>query len=296
MPLEDTYVLEGMLQGPMPGQSEAAAALEAMGPTLGGKNAHFSFQREGRRFSLLADEETHDTRVFHPLTLSASIQQALEKIMGLLSPPERTQVFSTLRCREYRMGCEQQTVYQIFPPGMVQVQSRDTPANVQTRPQAWTRKEKILLGMGAAGILGLAAGVSTLFVDYRAMFGRALTNIRGTSLTELKVDAAPLGEYVKVEAKELNTAKDTLVLTLSRGPKWEEGLKSARPAANADWPTALAIEALQKKYAMVFLIDTDGRVVRSSVLPLDGLIADEQCTFAVEFGSGRVLRKVVVRP
>ncbi|HWB06293.1 MAG TPA: hypothetical protein VG796_24940 [Verrucomicrobiales bacterium] len=296
MPLEDTYILEGIIQGPMPARGDAAASLESIGPQLGGRNGHFSFQRDGGQFSLLADEKTHDSRAFHPLTLQASVQQALEKVMEHLSPPERMQVFSTLRCREYRMGCEQQTLYQIVPPGIIQVHSRDTPADVQERPKPWTRKEKVLFGMGAAGLLGLVVGVSTFFIDYRSLFGRALTNIRGTSIGELKVDATPLNGYVQVEAKELNTAKDTIILTLTRGPKWEEGIATTKPPPAADWPTALALEALQKKYAMVLLIDTDGRVVRSSVLPLDGLFAEKTCPFAIEFGSGRVLKSVVVRP
>ena len=296
MPLEDTYVLEGILQGPMPAHGDAASALEALGAQLGGKNAHFSFQRDGGQFSLLADEKTHDARVFHPLTLSACIQQTLEQVMSRLTPPERMQVFSTLRSREYRLGSEQQTLYQVVPPGIVQIQTRDAPADVQARAKPWTRKEKVFFGMGAAGILGLAVGVSTFFIDYRELFGRALSNIRGTKLSELKVDAASLEGYVKVEAKELNTAKDVLVLTLSRGPKWDEAAKAAPTPPAADWPTTLAVEALHKKYAAVMLLDTDGRVVVSSLLPLDGLFAEASCNFSIAFGSGRVLKSVIVRP
>jgi hypothetical protein len=296
MPLEDTYIVEGLLQGPMPARPEAAAALASIGSQLGGKNRHFSFQQDGGQFSLLADEKNHDARVFHPLTLSASIQQALEQVMSHLTPPERMQLFSTLRSREYRLGSELQTLYQVVSPGIVQVQSRDAPADVQARPRPWTKKEKVLFGMGAAGILALVVGVSTFFVDYRALFGRAINNIRGTNLSELKVDASSLEGYLTVKAKELNTAKDVLVLTLTRGPKWDQATGAAKPPADADWPTALAIEALHRKYAAVLFIDTDDRVVLSSLLPLDGLFEKESCEFSIPFGSSRVLKSVVVRP
>ncbi len=296
MPLEDTYIIEGMLQGPMPARPDAAEALSSIGSQLGGKNGHLSFQRDGGQFSLLADEKSHDARVFHPLTLSASIQQTLEQVMSHLTPPERMQLFSTLRSREYRLGSELQTVYQVVSPGIVQVQSRDTPADVQARPRPWTKKEKLLFGMGAAGILALVIGVSTFFVDYRALFGRAISSIRGTNLSELKMDASSLDGYVTVQAKEMNTAKDVLVLTLTRGAKWDQATGAAKPPVDADWPTALAIEALHRKYATVLFIDTDDRVVLSSLLPLDGLFKEKSCDFSIAFGSGRVLKSVVVRP
>jgi hypothetical protein len=54
--------------------------------------------------------------------------------------------------------------------------------------------------------------------------------------------------------------------------------------------------ALHKKYAAVTLLDPDGRVALISLLPLDGLFAEKTCTFNIAFGSGCVLKSVIVRP
>jgi len=295
MPLEETYILEGLLQGPLPGRADAAAALQSLAGQGIDRKVPLSLQIDGGQFSMLADEQEHDSRDFQPLTMSAAIQKSLEAVLNLLTPPERMQVFSTLRSREFRMGCELQTLYQIVPPGIVSVQTREVAAEVKARPKPWSRKEKLIFGVGAAGIMGLVIAVSTFFVDYRALFGRTLTNIRGTNLGELKVDAAALEGYVKVEATGLNMGKDTLTLSLSRGPKWDEAIR-ASPAASADWPAALAVTAVQKRYAMVFLKNADGVIIRSSVLPLDGLFAEASATFSLAFGKGEVLQSVVVRP
>ena len=295
MPLEDTFILEGLLQGPLPRGSDAAAELQSLAAQGAGKNIPLSLQIDGGQFSLLADEKEHDTRAFQPLTMSAAIQQSLEAVLRLFTPPERMQVFSTLRSREFRAGCELQTLYQIVPPGMVSVQTREIAASVQARAKPWTRRERLVFGAGAAGLLGLVIAVSTFFVDYRSLFGRTLTNIRGTSLEELKVDAAALDGYVKVEATGLNMGKDALTLSLSRGPKWDEALR-ASPAAPGDWPAALAVTAVQKRYAMVLLRNTDGDLIRSSVLPLDGLFTAPTATFSVAFGKGEVLQTIIVLP
>ena len=290
MPLEDTYLLEGLLQGPLPSRPGAADALAQ----LAARHPHFSLQTDGGQFSLLADEKSHDSRAFLPLTMSATVRESLEKVLELLTPPERMQVFSTLRSREYRPGMEQQTVYLIAAPGIIQIQTRDTTADVQLRPRPATRKEKILLATGAAGILALVLALSTLFVDYRSLFGRAVTNIRGTRLDDIKLDAKAFEGFFKVEATALNAGQDTLILTLTRGPRWKDALQA--PPTATDWPTALAAAALHRRYAMITIQNQDGQLIRSTVLPLDGLLAAETTTFGVEFGRGQVVTTVAVLP
>ncbi len=294
--LEDTYILEGMIQGPMPASGESAAKLEAIGSTLGGKNKHFSFQRESGQFSLLADEKVHDLRTLSPLALSSVIQQTLETLMEHFTPPERMRVYSTLRSREFRPGSELQTLYMVVPPGMVRVETRDTPAEVAARPRPMTGKEKVFLGIAAAGMLALGISISAFFVDYGALFGRAITTLKGTKLESLKVETPGLDDYLKVEATGLNTTKDTLTLTLRRGPKWTEGIQTTAPPASADWQTTLALGALRKRYVAVMLFDNDDKPLHSLLVALDPLFTADTCEVAIGFGSNRVVGRVAVRP
>jgi hypothetical protein len=290
MPLEDTYVLEGLVQGPLPHGAGSVERLEQ----LARQSPHLSFQMDGGQFSLLADEKVHDSRKFQPRTITSVVCESLEQMMELLEPHDRAKVFSTLRSREYRPNTEHQTVYLVTPEGDISAQSRDTNAAVDRRPEPPTRKEKLMMVAAGAGVLALVLAVSTIFIDYKQLLGRAVTNIRGTGLADVKVDASALNGYLVVTATAIDSSKGKLELTLERGPRWEEGLKS-QPTAGA-WPDALAAAAIHRRYAVIIMRDIDGVVIRSTFMPLDDLHAHPQSKFILEFGGGQLLRSVVIRP
>ncbi len=290
MPLEDTYVLEGLVQGPLPTRDGARQKLEL----LGRQSPHLSFEIDGGQFSLLADEKAHDSRAFQPRPLTAVICDFLEQILQLLEPQDRVRVFSTLRSREYRPNTEQQTVYLVTPEGNISAQSRDTPAEVALRPLPATRKKKLLIAAASFGILALAVAVSTIFIDYKRLFGRAITNIRGTNLSDITVDASALDGYLIVTATGINSTRGALELSLERGPRWDDGLKS-QPSSGT-WPEALAAAAIHRRYAIIIVRDIDGVVIRSTFMPLDDLHKESKTKFVLEFASGQLLKSVVIRP
>src|SRR5436190_306668 len=120
MPTAGTFMLDGLVQGPVPDP----AALQAWVTQAARASLGFSLEIEGGRFSLLADNATVPTARMDKPGLTTGMTQALEALLALY-PGGRATLYSTIRSREFRPGAEVQTLYIINPDGTISAQSRE---------------------------------------------------------------------------------------------------------------------------------------------------------------------------
>src|SRR5215207_4149771 len=120
MPRAGTFMLDGLVQGPVP---PGADALERWVAQAAQASLRLSLEIDGSRFSLLADNTAMPTARTGKDGLAAAMTHALEALLALY-PGGRATLYSTLRSREFRPGAEVQTLYAINGDGTVTAQSR----------------------------------------------------------------------------------------------------------------------------------------------------------------------------
>jgi hypothetical protein len=95
MPVANTYVLEGLIQGVLPADAAAGSALQSLAAELRKNNLDLALEIDGGQFSFLADARVHDCQDFQPLSVITCVSQAVEKLLATLPPAERSSIVST---------------------------------------------------------------------------------------------------------------------------------------------------------------------------------------------------------
>ena len=287
-PIEGTFILEGLVQGPVPDVHDAAELLQRFAADLVRNHLPLTLEVSGGQFSLLADGQPHPCSDFHPRPISGCMQQALEQLLALLPPQDRSQVISTLRSREFQPGTVRQTLFTIVANGQVQVQTRESPADVilQSSLRSQLMKRRLMIG----GLAVLALGVVATVVDFKPWLRRVGTNLKLQPSTVIPVDTTAMAEGITATA----TVGETLEITLTRGSQWDALLQT--PPTEPDWTKHLASTALHRGYALAILKDASGKTLRSQTLDLESLRSAQTCITSVPLARHEEVSSVMVRP
>jgi hypothetical protein len=287
-PIEGTFILEGLVQGPVPDVRDGTELLQRFAADIVRNHLPLNLELTGGQFSLLADGQPHPGSDFHPQPVPDCIQQVLGQLLALLPPQDRSRVISTLRSREFQPGTVQQTLYSIVAPGQVQVQTRESPADVilQCSVRSQLMKRRLMIG----GLTVLALGIVATVVDFKPWLHRVGTRLKLQPPAVVPVDATALAEGISATA----TAGETLEITLTRGPQWDTLLQTS--PAEPDWTKHLASTALHRGYALVILLDATGKALRSQVMDLEPLRSAHTCIVSIPLAKYEVVSAVKVRP
>jgi hypothetical protein len=260
--IEGTLALDGLLEGRLgmlPGGQEMLSQWVA---SAQGAGLTFTFSIDGDMFQLMPDPAPVDV-LDVPGSATRTLERLLDELVASVPAAQRGGLFSTLRASEYLQGRQEQTLYLVTPQGL-QTRRRTVSASTQPREQSMSSRQivrTVLLGVLAAGVL---VAVSTIFVDYRALFARAAESVRWSDPDQVQVELGELGRYIIIEGKSKDGGE--LVLKLRRTaefPATPAQQQAAVEASATSLPARLAAESLARGYIRVETFDKDRRLVAS---------------------------------
>jgi hypothetical protein len=299
MQFENTYRLEGLIQGPLPPGPEGRVVIEKLAADFNRNGLRLTSLFDDCQFTLTAENVTRDTEEIHPLEVDLMVHHALEKLLGAYPQELRMQIFSTLRSREYRPNLEVQSIYLVIFPGQVKVERREVTAEVEPRPAPLSAKNQFGYLLAAVGILALLGWASTSLVEYRDLGEQKLSTLRGTRLEDLKVDDKSLIDFVRVVDVDLEKPPASfIVLTLRKGTKWPDDVTPLPPNSKGYTPAYRAAHraAIEDRQLTVVLRDDQGTQTISKVSIREFFDDDKkEITVRIPFGT-QVVRDLILRP
>ena len=299
MQFENTYRLEGLIQGPLPPGPEGRVVIEKLAADFNRNGLRLTSLFDDCQFTLTAENVTRDTEEIHPLEVDLMVHHALEKLLGAYPQELRMQIFSTLRSREYRPNLEVQSIYLVIFPGQVKVERREVTAEVEPRPAPLSAKNQFGYLVAAVGILALLGWASTSLVEYRDLGEQKLSTLRGTRLEDLKVDDKSLIDFVRVVDVDLEKPPASfIVLTLRKGTKWPDDVTPLPPNSKGYTPAYRAAHraAIEDRQLTVVLRDDQGTQTISKVSIREFFDDDKkEITVRIPFGT-QVVRDLILGP
>ena len=299
MQFENTYRLEGLIQGPLPPGPDGLSVIKKLTADFNRNGLRLSACFDDSQFKLTAENVTRDTEEIHPLEVDLMVHHALEKLLAAYPTELRMQIFSTLRSREYRPDLEVQSVYLVIYPGQVKVERREVAAEVAPRPAPLSVKNQFAYIAAAVGILAFLGWASTSLVEYRDLGEQKLSTLRGTRVEDLRVDDKSLVGFVRiVETDIAKQPESVIILTLRKGTKWPDDVTPLPPDSKGYTPAYRAAfrAAIEVRELTVVLRDDQGVQTISKVSIREFFVDDKQeITVRIPFGK-MVVRDLILRP
>lgn len=299
MQFENTYRLEGLIQGPLPPGPDGLSVIKKLTADFNRNGLRLSACFDDSQFKLTAENVTRDTEEIHPLEVDLMVHHALEKLLAAYPADLRMQIFSTLRSREYRPDLEVQSVYLVIYPGQVKVERREVAAEVAPRPAPLSVKNQFAYIAAAVGILAFLGWASTSLVEYRDLGEQKLSTFRGTRVEDLRVDDKSLVDFVRiVETDIAKQPESVIILTLRKGTKWPDDVTPLPPDSKGYTPAYRAAfrAAIEVRELTVVLRDDQGVQTISKVSLREFFVDDKQeITVRIPFGT-KVVRDLILRP
>jgi hypothetical protein len=290
--IEGTFFLDGLIEGRLPAEPDAEENLRRWVRSAGREHLKFSLDIDGGNFSLLPSTTpvSVDDLLESP---PHAVQHAVENLMELIPFPERPGVQSTLRSTEYREKLEVQTLYLIAPDGTVQTRRRNLEARTTPPPRPIPLKEKLkLAGFGLVVVLALI-GVSTFFVDYRALYHDIVEQVTPLDPTKIEVRSDAFAGLFRVTKAVLDSKQKVLVLTVRRETTFPADLAEAC-REEPDLRRRMALEALLKGYAHGEQFDEKGECVGFSTVRIAPLQTGDEANLVLPLPRDARTARIVI--
>jgi hypothetical protein len=294
--IEGSLVLDGLLQGRLPALPNMEGRLRDWVRTATAAKLPFSLEMDGSSFSVLADNAPLPAAALGP-SPSVAIADLLQDLLKIFPPDQRGGVTSTVRSMEYQKGEEVQTLYTVAPDGTVQTRSRSVSAETKAPPRPMTTKEKLRLAGGGLLVAAVIFLISSIFVDYRQLFGRMVDAARPFNADSLTVEMNGTGDYLALDRKAVSDGGKAVVLTLKRGkdfPLQEADYAALLKKAGESLPARLAVEALAAGYVRCEYFDKDGKFLGADMARIADLRSKETVDLLLPLPSDRRLARVVL--
>jgi len=259
--VEGTIVLDGMVEGTLPGVDSPETWLRDWVSLAAQAGFRFSLEIEGGRFSLLADETPLAASGIGP-DPADTLREALSALFSGLPQADRGSVFSTVRSVEYKPGAETQTLYTANQDGTVSVEQRTLETQTVSPEKPLTREQKLIGALVAVGVLLVVLVVLALTGVLQSISRDFWQAIVPLDTAGIEVDTSAFGE--RLGSGEVTMApggQRMLVVVLERGDEYPESpadLEKAFAEA-ADLGERLALEALARGYVRCEVFDANGK-------------------------------------
>jgi hypothetical protein len=294
--IEGTVVFDGLLEGKLPGGGSGAARLGEWVGYAAGLNLPLSLEVDGESFSVLAENRPIQVEQLGD-SPAETLADALRQLFEIFPPHERARAFSTLRSTEYRKGEAVQTVYIVGSGGSVQVRERAVDARTTPGLRLLTGREKLRLGAMGVVVALLVFAVSSVFVDYRALWDNIVEEITPFDPNELVVESGSFGDYFTVEKKDVARGGKVVVLTVKRRKKFpvtDADLKRLLAEPPDGVPARLTIEALARGYVRCEYFDKHKEFMGFSMQRISRLREKETVGIALPLPRDWRLARVVI--
>ena len=294
--IEGTLLLDGLLEGTLPGPPDAERSLQDWVYFAASAKLQFSLERDGRSFSLLAENTPIQAAALGPKP-AERIADALRELLKVFPAEPHPRVFSTLRSIEYRPGSEVQTLYTITEAGEIQTRERtvDTPTTPAPRPL--TRQEKLHLAAIGAAVAVVVLLVSSLFVDYGAVFKSIRETVTPLNMDQIQVETGSFRDYFTVEKKAVGRGGKALMLTLRRSetfPRTPFDLRRLAAQVGDSLSARLTLEALARGYVRCECFDQKNEFLGFTLQRIAGLRERDTLQLVLPLPRRRRLARVVI--
>jgi hypothetical protein len=298
METEGTYILSGIVQGPVPPGPDGAEQLQGFCDKLAKSGISMSLRVDGARFSLLAADRAVETDAVTSSDVEGILESALNSLLELFPEGMRLSVMSTIRSRVFLGDREHQAVYVVSFPGVIKVETAAVKAKLRPRVQKLTLKQKSFFALGSLVLLALAIWASTRWVDYGSLGQQFALMFKPNKLEDIRLNASSLRDVVIVEKSDMSSLRRVIILKVSRGPGWD-GEAAQKGQGVSQLHEALFVRRyLKVTYFDVtgnIVIGRDGRVLER-VLPVADLKDAVLLKVEIPLPEGLPLSELVISP
>lgn len=298
METDGTYILSGIIQGPLPPGPDGRDQLEQFNAKVAASGITLSLRIDGPNFSLLAADRAIETDAVSASEIEGVLEAAFGSLLEAYPEGMRLSVMSTIRSRIFLGDREHQAVYVVAFPGVIKVESAAVKATLLPRARRFSWKQKALFGVGTLVVLALAFWVSTIWVDYRPAQQQIALLFKGNKLENIRLNADALGDVVRVEKMDLSSLRKVIKLKVSRGAGWGNA-PSAKDASANQLHAALFV----RRYLKVTFVDVTGNVVLDRdgkllerTLRVADLKTEEAIAVEVPLPEGLPVSELVIAP
>lgn len=298
MNTEGTYILSGIVQGPLPPGPDGRDQLQQFNALLASSGISFSLRVDGENFSLLAEDRAIETNVVFASEIENNLKSALTTLLDAFPEGMRMSLMSTIRSRVFIEGREHQAVYAVVFPGIIQVESAVIKTTLLPRSRKFTFKHKAIFTLSVCLFLGLSVWASSRWVDYSPIKQQFALMFKGNKLEDIHLNTVALGDVIKIEKDDISSLRGVLKLKVARGSGWVVRIDGKE---NGNSPVEAAIyerRHLKLTYFDVtgnIVTDRSGRVVEKA-LPIAGLISHESISVEVLLPEGYPVSEIVINP
>jgi hypothetical protein len=299
--VEGTVILDGLVQGKVPALPGAEQRLRDWVEFTRSANLVFNLEVVGGTFGFLADQTpVPATNLGHDS--AETIKAAMGELLKVFPPGERGAIFSTLRSVEYRKAEEVQTLYPIAPDGTVLARSRTVSAQTSAPPVPLRPRERVLAIAIGALLLVAVLMVSSLFINYRALFVSLRSQLKPLDAAHFPVDASAFQDYFTIDDKSAARDGQGLILTLHRTPALVDPASQPAVATPASRPTTqpqtladqLAAQAVDIGYIRCEFFDENGQFLGCAYLRIKSLRDAETMKAEIPFDTDHRPSSVVL--
>jgi len=298
MDTEGTYILSGIIQGPLPPGPDGREQLQQFNDKLLKSGIALSLRIDGPNFSLLAADRPIETDAVTASEIEGMMEAALGSMLEIFPEGMRMAVMSTLRSRVFLVDRDHQAVYVVSFPGVIKVESAAIKAKLLPRARRLSFKHKALFVAGALLFLGLAFWASTRWIDYSPVFQQVALNFKGNKLEEMRLNVKALRDVVTVEKSDMSSLRKVVKLKVARGSGWAFAADEKNPAA-----AQIRAALFERRYLKVtffditgnIVLDRDGKVLERA-LRLADLNAAEVISVEILLPEGLPIAEIVIAP
>jgi hypothetical protein len=256
METEGTFILSGIVQGPLPPGPDGREQLAKFNDKLAKSGIVMSLRVDGANFSLLASDRAVETEAVTESEIEGLMQAALASLLELYPAGMRMSVMSTIRSRVFLAEREHQAVYVVSFPGVIKVESAAVKAELLPRARRLTFKHKALFALGAIVVLSLAFWASTRWIDYGPAGRQLALMFKTNKLEDIRLRTTSLRDVVSIEKTDLSSLRKVIVLKVSRGPAWGQKSDKVLPE-----DVQLHAALFERRYLKVTFFDVTGNIV-----------------------------------
>jgi hypothetical protein len=276
--VEGTLILDGLIEGAPPSLPEVEDDVYDWAHRVKQLGFPLSLVIEGNSLSLLAEKR--------PLLITElpggaaspgeAIEAALNSLLEIFSPQERTALMSTIRSTEFRPGTEVQTIYAISPDGTIDTRQRIIDVETTPPPEQLSRGQIIRMSVfgGAVALVLLALTAGVIHLVSPEFWPNLFNRVKPLDTEELQIDVEAYAPYFTIEGVE--TKGRHLAIRLKRNQAFPT-THAQRVALNEtarispDYRQRLAADAVLRGYVTVEIFSPAGKYLSTHSVRIAGL-------------------------
>lgn len=199
-PVEGNSYFEGLLEFNLTDQNDLSILYSWLDEARS-LNVIFHLSEDGQRINILPQEKPYIK--VNDSTGSDIFVSLIQSLSEKISQSAKTNLNSTLRCREFQFNKEIQTIIDTSN-GEINIQTREINTATIAAKKPLILKDKIKFGVIISAAVLIVFFISSLFIDYKAAFSKAVYNPQNK---EIEIENIDFYDYISIEIDEKHLDK-----------------------------------------------------------------------------------------